>query len=90
MARRARFEPRFTLVLVYFVAFVMVWSFVLAAPEIAAGLHALPPGADATQAGRETVRHALDGRIPLAVGLAVVSLGALIWLRILPGLRRRR
>jgi hypothetical protein len=90
MAEHARFEPRFTLILVYFFVFVVAWGLVLAAPDIAAGLRDLPPGADPTQAGRETVRKALEGRIPMAVGAAVVSLGALLWLRVLPGLRPRR
>jgi hypothetical protein len=89
MAERARFEPRFTLILVYFFAFVVAWGLALAAPEIAAGLRDLPPHADPAEAGRETVRRALEGRIPTAVGAAVVSLGALLWLRVLPGLRPR-
>ena len=89
MAERARFEPRFTLILVYFFAFVVAWGLVLAGPEIAAGLRALPPDTDPAAAGRETVRQALDGRIPSVVGAAVVSMGALLWLRVLPGLKPR-
>jgi hypothetical protein len=89
MAERARFEPRFTLILVYFVAFVIAWGLALSAPEIAAGFRELPPGADPAEAGRATVQRALDGRIPTAVGAAVISMGALLWLRVLPGLKPR-
>lgn len=89
MAERARFEPRFTLVVVYLFVFVVLWGLILAAPEIATSLRELPPDADPAAAGRETVRRALSGRIPSAVGAALVSLGALLWLRVLPGLKPR-
>jgi hypothetical protein len=89
MANDARFEPRFTLVLVYFFAAVVVWGIILAAPDMMDAWRELPPDADPAHAGSEVVRQALQGRMFTAALAAVISLGALIWLGVLPGLRRR-
>jgi hypothetical protein len=89
MAHEARFEPRFTLVIVYFFALVVVWGLLLAVPGMLEAWRQLPPEADPAEAGRETVRNALCGRMPTAALAAVISMGALIWLDVLPGMRRR-
>jgi hypothetical protein len=89
MAQEAKFEPRFTLVIVYFFVSFMVWGLLLAAPEMLEAWGELPPNADPAEAGREVVRDALRGRMFTAGLAAVVSMGALIWLDVLPGLRRK-
>jgi hypothetical protein len=90
MAQRARFEPRFTLGLVYFFICFIVYGLLLAAPAMLEAWRSLPPDADPAQAGREVVRHSLRGRLPLAVGAALVTVGGLTWARVLPGLRGPR
>ncbi len=89
MAERARFEPRFTLVILYFFGALVVWGILLSAPEMMQAWNELPPEADPAEAGREAVRGALRGRMLTVALAAVISLGALIWLGVLPGLRRK-
>lgn len=89
MASEAKFEPRFTLVIVYFFVALLVWGLLLAGPEMLEAWGELPPDADPAEAGREAVRNALRGRMPTAALAAVISMGALIWLDVLPGLRRK-
>ena len=87
MSEPARFRPRFTLVIVYFAALVVFFCSLVAAPAVIEGLRTLPPDADPAAAGREVWRAALRGRVPFAVGAAVISLAGLLWARLLPGLR---
>jgi hypothetical protein len=89
MAGEAKFEPRFTLVILYFFVFLVTWGLLLAGPEMLEAWGELPPNADPAEAGREAVRDALRGRMPTAALAAVISMGALIWLDVLPGLRRK-
>jgi hypothetical protein len=89
MAEQAKFEPRFTLVIVYFFVFIVAWGVILAAPEMMEAWRELPPDADPAEAGRQVVRDALRGRMFTAGLAALISLGALIWLDVMPGLRRR-
>lgn len=86
MAEPVRFQPRFTLTIVYFFGFLVAYGLLMASPEIVEGLRSLPADADPTEAGRETVRQALRGRMPLAALAALVTVGGLTWLRILPGM----
>jgi len=89
MASEAKFEPRFTLVIVYFFVALLVWGLLLAGPEMLEAWGELPPDADPAEAGREAVRNALRGRMPTAALAAVISMGALIRRDVLPGLRRK-
>ena len=89
MAQEAQFQPRFTLVIVYFFVFVLVWGLLLAAPEMLEAWRELAPEADPAQAGRAAVRNALRGRMLTAALAAVISMALLIWLDVLPGLRRK-
>jgi hypothetical protein len=89
MAQRATFQPRFALGLIYFFGFVILWGLILAGPAMFEALRQLPPDADPQEAGREVVREALSGRIPVAIGAAFLTVGALGWVGALPGVRPR-
>ena len=89
-ARRggAAFQPRFTLTILYFAAFLFLYCAGLALPALREVWRSMPPGPEQDAAGAEAVRVALAGRIPLAAGAAVVTLALGIYARVLPGLRR--
>ncbi len=89
---RATFRPRFTLMLLYLFGFFMLFALLFALPDLLAGVQELPPGGDELtpeelDRAREIARGALRGRVPLALGAAVVATGLGIWTRALPGLR---
>ena len=92
---RASFSPRFTLLLFYFAALVLVFGLVFALPDLIAAFRALPPGSgELTPAelarAEETARASLAGRVPLVIGAAFVTLGLAVWRGLFPGLRRSR
>jgi hypothetical protein len=77
--------------LLYLAAFFAFFAFVFALPDLIAAARELPAGGELTpeerDVAREVGRNALRGRIPLALGAAVVVTGLAIWRRALPGLR---
>jgi hypothetical protein len=88
------FRPRFTLALLYFFAFFVFFSLLLALPALLEGLRALPAGSGPlTEAERELAsaltRDALRGKLlyALLAALAALAIGALT--RSLPGIRNR-
>jgi len=92
-APTAAFRPQFTLLVIYFFVFFVLFCFLLALPDLVAAARALPPRdgplTDAErEAGARIAADALRGKLPLALAatLAVLALGA--WTRALPGLRR--
>ena len=89
-ARRggAAFQPRFTLTILYFAAFLLLYCAALAAPALLEVMRNAPPEPEQHAAGYEAVRTALAGRVPLAAGAALVTLAIGIYARLLPGLRR--
>ena len=90
---RAGFEPRFTLMLLYFAALLVVYAFALAAPVVHAGFEI---GSSATAGAKEqaemaeAMRGALRGRLWIAGLAAAGTLGLGLWAGVLPGLRRPR
>jgi ABC-type Fe3+ transport system permease subunit len=89
----ARFQPRFTLMALYFVALLFVYCFAITAPVVAeffqlasAGNAGAPEQAQLTQA----MRQALRGRLWIAGLAAFATLALGIWARVVPGLRPPR
>jgi len=86
------FRPGFTLYLLYFFAFFVFFALLLALPALLEGLRSLPP-AESIEAEREAgariARHALAGRLPLALLAALAAIGIGGYARVLPGLRDR-
>jgi hypothetical protein len=89
MPTRARFEPRFTLSLVYLFGLAFVYSKLLAAPALLEVFRRLPPGPERDAAADAATREALQGRLWMALAAALVTVAALSWANALPGLRRR-
>ena len=89
--RASVFRPRFTLLMLYLVACFVFFALIFALPDLLAGARELPPGGELTpeelEGAREIARNALRGRIPLALGAAVVATGLAAWTRVLPGFR---
>ncbi len=87
------FQPRFTLMIFYFAAFVFVYCFALASPVIVRFFEigsAPDSGAKEQALMAEAMRESLRGRLWVA-GLAAAATTALgIWARVLPGLRPPR
>jgi ABC-type Fe3+ transport system permease subunit len=90
---RPTFSPRYTLLLLYFFALVMLFCLLFALPALVEAYRSLPPGTGALtpaelETARETARTALSGRIYYAVAAAAVTLGVALWSNAVPGLRR--
>jgi hypothetical protein len=86
----AAFRPRFTLTILYFLAFLLLFCAALAAPALLDVLRNLPPGPDQQAAAREAARRAVSPRLPLAALAALVTTAVGAIARILPGLRHPR
>lgn len=87
MAEPVRFQPRFTVAILYFAAFLLFYWLLLAAPDLIDALGSpLAPDAGPEVLG-EMVRKALAGRLRLALLAALITLGGLAWARVLPGMR---
>jgi hypothetical protein len=89
------FQPRFTLLLLYFFAFFVFFCLLLALPALLEGLRSLPPGngpltEEEKALAADIARRALEGRLVYALIATTVALGIGLWTRALPGLRRRR
>jgi hypothetical protein len=92
---RTSFSPRYTLLLVYFFALVVLYGLLLALPALVEAYAALPPGTGALTPeelakAREAARAALTGRVPWTVAAAALTLGLLLWRNAIPGMRRSR
>jgi hypothetical protein len=91
--RGPAFSPRYTLLLLYFAVFVVGFGLLFALPSLLEAYRALPQGSgeltpEELARAREAARTALEGRVPLVVGCALVTLGFALWGGVLPGLRR--
>ena len=92
--RRAAFQPRFTLGLLYLCGFFFVYALLIVAPPLWELWQSLPPGAEAdeealaraSELARERVRPYLA--IALAAALVTTALGS--WTGLLPGTGRFR
>ena len=86
----ATFRPRFTLTILYFFAFLLLFCAALAAPALYRVWQSVPPGPEQEMIAREAARRALSARVPLAALAALVATGIGVYARALPGFRARR
>ena len=90
---RVGFQPRFTLMLLYFSALTFVYCFALASPMLYRFFEigsAAGSGPKEQALLVEAMRESLRGRLWIAVAAATVTTGLGIWARVLPGLRPPR
>jgi hypothetical protein len=86
----AAFQPRFTLTIVYFAAFFLLYAAVLVAPALFEVARSVPPGPEQQAASYDAARAALSARFPIALVASLATLALGIFARVLPGLRRPR
>lgn len=84
----AAFRPRFTLTILYFFAFLLLFCAALAAPALLEVLRQLPPGPEQENAAREAARRAVGPRLPIAALAALATTAVGVVGRLLPGFRR--
>ena len=90
-SRGAAFRPRFTLTLLYLLGFFLIYAMAFALPERSAGAQQLGPGPgeltpEEEARAREIARSALGGgRLLLALGASILTVGFALWRRVLPG-----
>ena len=84
----AAFRPRFTVTILYFFAFLLLFCLAIAAPALLEVLREVPPGPEQEAAAHEAARRAVAPRLPVAAlaALATTAVGTVT--RILPGLRQ--
>jgi hypothetical protein len=90
MAARARFQPRFTLTLLYLFLLFYLYMRVIAAPALFEVWRSVPPGPAQDAAADAAARAALQGRVWIAFVAALVSVALLAYANVLPGIRRPR
>jgi len=88
--RPPAFEPRFTLGLLYLLAFFFAYCFLLAAAPLYEVLSSAEPGPEQQALAERVMRQALRGRLGLALAAALATTVLLGWLGRLPGAGRRR
>ena len=86
----ATFRPRFTLTILYFFAFLLLFCAAIAAPALHQVWQSVPPGPEQEAIAREAARRAVGPRLPIAALTALVETGIGIYARLLPGFRQRR
>jgi len=78
--------------LLYTFGFFLLYALLLALPALLEGARQLGPGSRATPEDLERAsaiaQHALEGRLPLALAAALLSVGLGVWRGALPGLHR--
>lgn len=87
-SRRAQ-PPRltFTVSMVWFAAFFVLWSLALVGPTLLRVSREVPAGPELRAAAREEVRAAVRPRLPIAFGGALVTTALLLRAGALPGAR---
>ncbi len=87
----ASFQPRATLVLIYFFALFFGFALLLVAPTLVSAYRELPPGParDDLELASRIARESIRGRLGLALGAAALATAAGTCSGRLPGLRRR-
>jgi hypothetical protein len=83
------FQPRFVLSLLYLLAFFVFYCFVLMAPELFEVLREVPTGPEQQKIAEEVARETIAPRLPIAIALALITVGSLGYAQRLPGMRRR-
>ncbi|MDG2050953.1 MAG: hypothetical protein P8M78_12395 [Myxococcota bacterium] len=79
------FRPRFTIGIIYLVAFFLFFSFLQVLPELIHLAETMPPGPDQEEAARRVMQEGLNVLLSVLLSLGATSLGA--YYSILPGMR---
>jgi len=87
--RRASFQPRFTLGLLYVAGFFFVFCLLAAAPALFEVWRDVPAGPEQQAEAERVARETVQPRLLLALVLAALATAAGIGARVLPGYRRR-
>lgn len=87
--RRASFQPRITLALVYFALFFFAFCLLFALPALFEIARSVAPGPEQQEAALEATRALIRPKLPVAVALALVATGLGIYTGRLPGTRPR-
>lgn len=93
LPRESGYRPEFTLLILYFFGFFILFALLLVLPEMLHALRTIPPAATIEEdraIAAEVARHAASGRLPWAFGATVIACGLGAYTRTLPGLRKRR
>lgn len=86
----AAFRPRFTVTILYFVAFLLLFCAAFATPALLEVLRSMPPGPEQQDAAREAARRAVGPRLPIAALAALATTAVGVLTRRLPGTRAPR
>ena len=73
--------------LIYLAAFFLIYSLALIAPELLEVLKTVPTGPEQERMAEEAARSAIAPRLPIAIGLSLLTLGVGGYYQRLPGLR---
>jgi hypothetical protein len=84
------FQPRFTLMMLYFFAFFFLYCFALVSPALFEIATSPVSGPEQEALAKEATHRGLQGRLWIAVAAATATTGLAIWTRALPGLRPPR
>ena len=87
--RPPAFQPRFILSLLYLMGFFVAYCLVLIAPELVEVFNTVPTGPEQERAAERAAREAIAPRLPIAIGLSILTLGVAGYNQRLPGLRTR-
>ncbi len=86
---RVTFRPRVTVGLFYFLVFFFGICWLLALPALLEAARTVPPGPEQQEAARAATAALLRGKLPIAVGLALVLTALGIYAGWLPGTRAK-
>ncbi len=84
---RARFQPRFTLMVIYLIAFFLGYCLLLIAPQLIEVARTIAPGPEQQEQARRVAYATIRPRLPIALAAAVVTMALLAYAKRLPGLR---
>ena len=82
---RATFQPRFTIGLLYVVAFFLLYCLLLAAPALIEVANSVPPGPEQQEAATRAAKEAVQSRLWIAGVAALVTMAIGIRAGVLPG-----
>ncbi|MDH3211761.1 MAG: hypothetical protein OEM05_04670 [Myxococcales bacterium] len=85
---RTTFQPRFTLGLLYLVAFFVLYCLLIAAPALIEVANDVPPGPEQQEAAARAAKEAVQSRLWMAGLAALVTTALGIRARVLPGATR--
>jgi hypothetical protein len=84
------FQPRISLGIVYTIVLFFVYCLLFTAPALYEVLNSMPPGPEQEEMAKQVARQVVRPRLPLAFGAGALTTLLGVYLRVLPGFRRRR